>query len=331
MTIVGLHHITLGCSRAQSTVDFYTAVLGLRFVKKTVNFDDPGSYHLYFGDEVGRPGTAITFFEWPGVPPGRPGIGGTHHVAWRVDEAASVRRWARRLSDAGVRVEGLYEVGDDLAVQFRDPDGVILEIVAAGKGPSEAWPNPVPEIDAAMALRRGMDHWAAECSDLGRAHAFYGDLLGMRRIERHAAHGGLDGRCRDWQAGTAGGLVSLVESDGRARPRAKIGVGQTHHFALAVADAEKQAAWRDRLVEAGLSVTQVMDRIYFQSIYTHDPDGHIVELATLGPGFTVDETAEELGSALRLPPWLEDDRPRIERGMRPLAGPEWRGWPDARA
>ncbi len=327
MTVLGLHHITLGCSHAQRTVDFYTRLLGLRFVKKTVNFDDPGSYHLYFGDEVGRPGTAITFFEWPGVPPGRPGIGGTHHLAWRVEDAASVRRWARRLADAGIRVEGPYDFADCLGVQFRDPDGVILEIVAAENGPREAGTDPVLEIDGAMALRRGMEHWAGECSDLGRAHAFYGDLLGMPRMERQAGHGGLEGRSWSWRAGTGGGHVSFVESDVRARPRAKIGVGQTHHFALAVADAGAQLAWRQRLVEAGLSVTPVMDRVYFQSIYTRDPDGHIVELATLGPGFTVDERAEDLGSALRLPSWLEDDRPQIERRMRPVAAPEWRGWP----
>lgn len=330
MTILGLHHITLGCSHAQRTVDFYTRILGLRFVKKTVNFDDPGSYHLYFGDEVGRPGTAITFFEWAGVPPGRPGIGGTHHLAWRVEEAASVRRWARRLADAGARVEGPYEVGDNLAVQVRDPDGVILEIIAAKDGPGEAgpvWPDPVPEIDGAMALRQGMDHWAGECSDLGRTRAFYGDLLGMPLMERQGGHGGLEGRSWAWRAGSAGGHVVFVQSDVRARPRAKIGVGQTHHFALAVADAGAQLAWRERLVGAGLSVTPVLDRVYFQSIYTRDPDGHIVELATLGPGFTVDESAEDLGSSLRLPPWLEDDRAQIERRMRPVAAPEWRGWP----
>ncbi|MGH2628367.1 MAG: VOC family protein, partial [Anaerolineales bacterium] len=230
-------------------------------------------------------------------------------------------RW---LADAGTRVEGLYELGGGLAVQFRDPDGVILEIAAGESGPPQGWPDPVPDIDGAMALRQGMDHWAGESSDLGRSHAFYGDLLGMPRIEHEGGHDGLEGRGWAWRAG-AGGHVSFVEADVRVRPRAKIGVGQTHHFALAVADARSQLAWRERLVEAGLSVTPVLDRIYFQSIYTRDPDGHIVELATLGPGFAVDERPEDLGSALCLPPWLEDGRAEIERRMRPLSAPKWRG------
>lgn len=326
MTVLGLHHITLGCSQAQRTVDFYTRLLGLRFVKKTVNFDDPGSYHLYFGDEAGRPGSAITFFEWSGVPPGRPGIGGTHHLAWRVEGGDSVRRWARRLADAGVRIDRLYEYDDMLAVQFHDPDGVILEIVAVGNSLPELWPEPVAEIDGAMALRNGMDHWAGECSDVGRTHGFYGELLGLPRVERQVGHGGLEGRGWAWRPGD-GGHVAFVEADARVRPRAKIGVGQTHHFALAVADAATQLAWRERLVQAGLSVTPVLDRMYFQSIYTRDPDGHIVELATVGPGFAVDERPEDLGSALCLPPWLEHERDQIERRMRPLAPPIWRGWP----
>lgn len=354
MTVQGLHHITLVSADAQRTVDFYTRVLGQRFVKKTVNFDDPGSYHLYFGDEVGRPGTAITFFEWPRAPKGQPGIGGTHHFALAVADYNGLLKWKRRLTDLGIPVQGPLDRHYFKSIYFQDPDGVILEIATQGPGwtvdepagrlgaeyrqpppemiinnrdevriAAETWPQPVPEITPDMALRQGMHHISAISSDIQRTHAFFGELLGMRRVKMTSNFDNPDSAHWYWGAGDGrpGTLITYFEL--RAGRRVRMGAGQTHHFALAVPDEETQLSWREELLRAGFRVSPVMDRVYFKSIYTNDPDGHIVELATIGPGFTVDETPAELGQSLKLPPWLEDQRDQIERLLRPLTVIPW--------
>jgi glyoxalase family protein len=351
MTILGLHHITLVCKNAQRTVDFYTRVLGLRLVKQTVNFDDPGSYHLYFGDELGRPGTAITFFEWPLAARGYPGIGGTHHFALRVKDETAQLKWKRRLSDHGLKVDGPLDRHYFKSIYFTDPDGAIIEIATDGPGwtrdeepdalgqafrapppemlvnnrdeariAAETWPEPVPAITPDMALSEGMHHITAIGADIERTHAFFGELLGMRRVKMTSNFD--DPKSAHWYWGVGDGrpgtLITYFERDpARERP-ARLGAGQTHHFALAVADEAAQLAWRERLVRAYVGVSPVRDRIYFKSIYTNDPDGHIVELATLGPGFAVDEDPADLGRSLRLPPWLEPNRSALERELQPL-------------
>jgi glyoxalase family protein len=355
MTIQGIHHITLVCTNAQRTVDFYTRVLGQRLVKKTVNFDDPSSYHLYFGDELGRPGSAVTFFEWPGAPAGRPGIGGTHHFALRVEDYNGLLKWKRRLTDLGLAVEGPLDRHYFTSIYFNDPDGVILEIATAGPGWSvdeapdrigteyrqpppemvvnnrdearlkaETWPEPVPEITTDMALSRGMHHITAIGSNIQRSHAFFGELLGMRRVKMTSNFD--DPNSAHWYWGVGDGqpgtLITYFERDPVKTRRVQMGAGQTHHFALTVPDAASQLEWREKLLQAGLRVSPVMERVYFKSIYTNDPDGHIVELATAGPGFAVDEAAAHLGQSLKLPPWLEAHRSEIERRLRPIAIPE---------
>jgi glyoxalase family protein len=356
MTIQGLHHITLVCSDAQRTIDFYTRILGQRLVKKTVNFDDPGSYHLYFGDEIGRPGSAITFFEGPGAPRGRWGIGGTHHFALSVADYNGLLKWKRRLSDHGLAVEGPLDRHYFKSIYFNDPDGTILEIATLGPGwtvdeapdqigaayreppkemivnnrdeeriKTEIWPEPVPEITADMALRQGMHHITAIGSDIQRTQAFFGDLLGMRRVKMTSNFD--DPRSAHWYWGVGDGrpgtLITYFERNPAKTRRARMGAGQTHHFALAVPDETTQLEWHEKLIRAGLRVSPVMDRIYFKSIYTNDPDGHIVELATAGPGFTFDEEADQLGQSLKLPPWLESHRPEIERQLRPVTTIPW--------
>ena len=356
MTVQGLHHITLGSADAQRTIDFYTQVLGQRFVKKTVNFDDPGSYHLYFGDEAGSPGSAITFFEWPGAPRGYPGIGGTHHFALQVADYAGLLKWKRRLTDLGLPVEGPLDWHYFKSIYFRDPDGTILEIATIGPGwtvdeaadrvgteyreppaelivnnrdeariRAETWPESVLHITADMALRHGMHHITAIGSDIQRTHAFFGDLLGMRRVKQTSNFDNPNSAHWYWGtgAGRPGTLITYLERDPRKERRARMGAGQTHHFALAVADETTQLEWREKLITAGLRVSPVMDRIYFKSIYTNDPDGHIVELATAGPGFAVDEDIADLGQSLKLPPWLEQHRADIEPGLRPIEVPRW--------
>ena len=349
--IQGIHHITLVSANAQRTLDFYTRVLGQRLLKQTVNFDDPGSYHLYFGNQNGEPGSVITFFEWPRAPKGHWGIGGTHHLALHVADRDGLLRWKRRLTDLGIAVDGPLDRHYFTSIYFHDPDGVILEIATRGPGwaidedpdalgtafrappeamivrnrdedriKAETWPEPVPVITPDMALAFGLHHITAIGSDIERTHAFFGDLLGMRRVKMTSNFD--DPTSAHWYWGVGDGrpgtLITYFERDPKRTRRAQIGVGQTHHFALAVSDEATQLVWREKLVEAGLRVSPVMDRIYFKSIYTSDPDGHIVELATAGPGFAVDEPLAALGQTLMLPPWLEAHRSEIEGVLTPL-------------
>ena len=350
--IQGIHHITIVASDAARTIDFYTRVLGLRLVKQTVNFDDPTSYHLYFGDDLGRPGTAVTFFEWRGAPQGAPGIGGTHHYALSVPDRDGLLRWKRRLTDHSLRVNGPLDRHYFTSIYFNDPDGTIIEIATRGPGwtidepadalgseyrdpphemtvanrdsariAAETWPEPVETIDPGMALAHGIHHITAIGTDIARTDAFFGELLGMRRLKKTKNFD--DPTSAHWYWGVGDGAPGTVityfeRKSERERP-AKMGAGQTHHYALSVPNDEAQAAWRERLVAAGLRVSPILDRVYFKSIYTQDPDGHIVELATAGPGFAADEAPADLGTSLKLPRWLEEQRDRIAAGLKPLS------------
>jgi glyoxalase family protein len=353
MTITGLHHISLICSNAQKTIDFYTETLGLRLVKKTVNFDDPGAYHLYFGNASGSPGSVVTFFEYPSSRQGSPGMGGTHHYALQTANYDSLLKWKRWLSEKGLQVDGPLDRHYFTSIYFRDPDGAILEIATQGPGwtrdeepgkigteyrkppeemlvrnrdeeriRAENWPERIDQISRDMALENGMHHITAIGSDIERTHGFFGDLLGMRRVKMTSNFD--DPGSAHWYWGVGDGhpgtLITYFERDPSKEPPAKMGAGQTHHFALVVAGEESQLEWREKLLSAGLSVTPVKDRVYFKSIYLKDPDGHIVELATSGPGFTVDEDPSELGRSLKLPPWMEDRRSEIEDRLTPVKG-----------
>ncbi|GAC1362592.1 MAG: ring-cleaving dioxygenase [Ktedonobacteraceae bacterium] len=354
--IQGLHHISIVSADAQRTVNFYTQVLGLRLVKKTVNFDNPERYHLYFGDELGHPGSAITFFEWPGATKGHPGVGGTHHFALIVPDYNGLLKWKRRLNDHGLAVDGPLDRHYFKSIYFNDPDGTIIEIATLGPGwaideaadalglafreppaemlianrdaariQAETWPDPVPTITDDMALNQGMHHITAIGSNIERTHAFLGDLLGLRRVKMTSNFDDPNSAHWYWGVddGRPGTLITYFERKQFAAKRVQMGAGQTHHYAFSLPDEESQLAWRERLLSAGLQVTPVLDRVYFKSIYTSDPDGHIVELATYGPGFTVDEPLAALGQDLKLPPWLEGERGRIERGLRPVTAPTW--------
>lgn len=360
MSILGLHHITLVSSDAQRTVNFYVQILGLRLVKQTVNFDDPSSYHLYFGDSVGTPGSAITFFEWRGAPRGRRGIGGTHHFALTVPDEVALLKWKRRLIDHQINVKGPYDRRYFQSIYFNDPDGVIVEIATAQPGfsvdedqpgqrfivPSEdiqlsnhdeevirqrVWSEAIPLITDDMALKSGMHHITAITADIERTHAFFNGVLQMERVKMTANFD--DSTSAHWYWGTKGGqpgtLITYFERPYSTTRASQMGTGHTHHFALAVEDESSQLSWRERLVQAGLPVSPVMDRDYFKSIYTRDPFGHIVELATKGPGFAVDEPVETLGQRLQLPAMHARLRTQIEAKLTPLVVPNWQDYYEA--
>ncbi len=337
--IKGIHHITLVASNAERTVRFYTGVLGLHFVKKTVNFDRPDTYHLYFGDKVGTPGTLVTFFEWPHASPGRVGIGTTHHVAMTVDSLDALLKWKTWLQHSHLLVAGPFDHRAYQSLVCTDPDGVILELATSGPGwegmesdqdeflprsalATQTWPEPVMEITPDMEIR-GLHHIAAIASDIQRTDAFYQELLHMPSLYKTRDPDAPEIPRWYWTTGTGDDAghprtVIMYGTCGTTPVHGQIGHGLTHHFAFEVASDQAQQFWRERVLESGLEVTPVLDRKYFRSIYFHDPDGHILEIATTGPGFLVDEPIERLGVDLALPDWLEDKRAQIESALPPI-------------
>ena len=318
----GFHHITMVSRDAARTRSFYGDLLGLGLVKKTVNFDDPGAYHLYFGDAAGTPGSIVTFFEWKDAPKGRWGVGGVHHLALGVDSPEAQLKWKRRLTDAGVAVDGPLDRGYFVSLYFQDPDGQVLEIATAGPGytidesaselgrelrlpPPErlregrdtariaamTHPDPVPDITPDMQLR-GIHHISAITNDLGSAGAFYEEALGLSLVKKTVNQD--DGTTKHyfWAAFDGATVaphssMTLFGWEG-SDYEARAGVGQTHHIAFRAESPDQQVEWREHLIGMGLSVSPVMDRTYFQSIYFRAPDGLLCEIATDGPGFAVD-------------------------------------------
>ncbi|GAB4468352.1 MAG: ring-cleaving dioxygenase [Armatimonadaceae bacterium] len=282
--IHGIHHVTAIAGDAQRNVDFYAGTLGLRLVKRTVNFDDPGTYHLYYGDGLGRPGTILTFFPWKGAIRGRIGQGQVIETTLAVPDGA-LTYWRERLKEHGVAV---HDMEDELI--FADPDGMRLSMIESGLL-SDGY-GPVP---AQYAISR-IDHVS-----LGSA-----DPMGT--LETVQAIMGLD---------VVTGPAQLAP-DSEKLPRGTMGPGAVHHVAFRVADDATELEWREKLLDQGYQVSEVMDRQYFHSIYFREPGGILFEIATDPPGFTTDETLEELGTKLQLPPWLEPHRDQIEKALPPL-------------
>jgi glyoxalase family protein len=299
MKLEGVHHVTAITADAQDNLDFYAGVLGLRLVKKTVNQDQPTIYHLFYADEQGSAGSDITFFEFPGAPRGRAGDGMVHTVGWRVASADALDFWAARLEGAGVESRRSGETLD-----FADPEGLghQLRVVVTDDEPLIA---DHPEVPREVALQ-GFDGVRAYSSN---PDASAGLLEGL----------GFDRVGADWEArgSSRGGLLGYDE------PPAEPGIGAAgtvHHVAWA-STIEEHAAWRTKVAEAGSRPTPVIDRFYFRSIYFREPSGVLFEIATLGPGFTVDEPLETLGEKLSLPPDYEHVRDRVEPELTPLRNP----------
>jgi glyoxalase family protein len=301
MKLEGIHHVTAITADAPRNVDFYTRVLGLRLVKKTVNQDDPTVYHLFYADENGSPGSDITFFEYPGLPRGRAGAGMVHTVAWRVGSPEAFGFWADRLG-----AEGIETQRDADELRFSDPEGMGLALRAVERD-DEPLVAVHPEIPADLALQ-GFDGVRGYASEPEASRPFLEEALSFEPQ---------DGATWEVRGDDRGSLYGYdAPPDGRGLS----GAGTVHHVAWA-SPADEHEAWRDRVAQAGARPTPVIDRFYFRSIYFREPSGVLFELATLGPGFTADESQETLGEALSLPPAYEPLRERLEHVLTPLPDP----------
>jgi glyoxalase family protein len=311
---MSIHHVTAIAGDPQRNLDFYAGVLGLRLVKLTVNFDDPGSYHLYFGDESGSPGSILTFFPWPEGLRGRQGTGQIGTVSLAIPPA-SLGWWIERLVQHGLKFDGPSRRFDEQVLAFADPDGLLLELVATPRVAGlPGWADgPVPADHAVRGIH-GATIW--EDGDQGTA-SFLSDLMGLRQVGEEG------NRVRFESAATgAGTVVDLRRVPGFWAGAG--GVGTVHHVAFRVASDEAQLEHRARLTSAGVDVTPVVDRQYFHSVYFREPGGVLFEIATDPPGFTLDEPAADLGTRLQLPPMYEPMRDRIERALPAVRLPQVR-------
>ena len=309
MQLDGIHHITCITADARGNVDFYARVLGLRLVKKTVNFDAPDVYHLYYGDERGAPGSILTFFEFPEAAPGRAGDGMIHRVRWRVGSEDALGFWAERLAREGAQLD---PPGAELVLAFRDPEGLGLELCVTDARtddePLRAVAEGIPEQYALL----GFDGVRAYSRAWDQPEAMLTEGLGftMSAPGRYTIEGGhRRARYDHDEPPTAVGLQ---------------GAGTVHHIAWCDRDQDHEA-WREYLQQLGARPTPIIDRQYFFSIYFREPRGVLFEIATPSPGFAVDEDPDHLGEGLRLPPQYEQLRDDLERSLTPLPNPRAQG------
>ncbi len=307
-TLPGLHHVTAITANAQANIDFYSGVLGMRLVKLTVNFDDPGSYHLYYGDELGRPGTIMTFFAWPGAGRGRVGPPQVTATSLAVPED-SLPFWTDRLKLHRVITRPIVERFGEKGVCFTDPDGMQLELVGVAHGdgqPSKRGPvasqHGIHSIHGVTISEEGHETTARLMTE----------VMGFKAIGRD------QNRFR-YQAGKTDGQAAIVDLlCVPGAPHGNMGPGAVHHVAFRTPDDSQQTSWHRTLTAAGMNVSPVMDRTYFHSIYFREPGGVLFEIATDAPGFTVDQSADALGKKLILPSWLEKHRTEIEHNLTKL-------------
>jgi glyoxalase family protein len=299
MKLEGIHHITAITENAQSNVDFYAGVLGLRLVKKTVNQDNPTVYHLFFADEDGDPGSDLTFFEYPGAAPGRPGAGMVHRVVWRVTSAAALDFWEERL-----RANGTESRREGKGLVFSDPEGLDHELLVV-EVPDAPLIADHPEIPSELALQG---------FHAVRAYAAAPEASSglLEALEFEQVDGGWEARGEK-----RGGRYLYDEPPAE---RGIQGAGSVHHVAWA-STPEELLDWREKALAGGAQPTPEIDRFYFRSVYFREPSGVLFEIATLGPGFTVDEPLEHLGEKLSLPPDFEHLRDEVEPRLRPVENP----------
>jgi len=305
----GIHHVTAISGGPQRNVDFYAGILGLRLVKKTVNFDDPETYHLYYGDGGGHPGTIMTFFPWTHAPGGRIGAGQLVVTSFSIP-TSSLGFWTERLVEKGVRFEKPRDRFGETVLTFEDPDHLRIELVAAEDG-RPGWSEGTVPAEHSL---RGFHHVALAVENPQSTVELMTETLGFGQVDE------TEGRARLAAGdGGPGNTVDVISASGF--PGGSMGVGTVHHVAFRVPDEETQLALREEVSALGYNVTPVLDRNYFRSIYFREPGGVLFEIATDPPGFAVDEAESELGTHLKLPPWLETRRDRLEEVLPQLRVP----------
>ncbi len=307
--IPGIHHITAMVNDAQQNIDFYTEVLGLRMIKLTVNFDDPGTYHLYFGDEQGRPGTLLTFFPWEDLRPGTSGAGQASAVALAIPPTA-LDYWTERLASYAIRAGNPMPRFQQQVIPFSDPAGLLLELVTQpDTADYPGWAGGPVAAEHAIRTIAGV---TLTVNQQRPSAALLTDVFGFTyaAAEEHRHR---------YLAGDGRTTVDLLQRPDL--PYGMMGAGSVHHIAWRTASDEQQLAWQRLLSSWGLRVTPVQERQYFRSIYFREPGGVLFEIATDQPGFAIDEPLEQLGTRLMLPPWFEGQRATIERRLPPLSLP----------
>lgn len=309
--ILGIHHITAMAGDAQRNVDFYVKVLGLRFVKKSINQDAPDVYHLYYGDEVGSPGTAMTFFPFGRAGRGTRGNGEVSKVAFSVP-FTSQNFWIEHLAKQGVNFDGPMKKFDDEIISFLDPDGMGIELVFTDKQKLEfPWKKSTVPVEHAIRKFYGV---TMNLSELDPSLKILRDTLGARPALQN-------GNLSRFLIGEGSDEAAIdIVVDPKA-PNARQSAGSVHHIAWRVKDFAAHEEWREIVSKSGMYPTEVIDRFYFHSIYFREPGGILYEIATDNPGFNVDESVEELGTHLMLPPWYEVHREKIEQALVPISIP----------
>lgn len=320
--VLGIHHVTAITSEPQRNLDFYAYILGLRFVKLTVNQDDPTSYHLYYGDELGRPGTILTFFNWPNIPKGHRGTSEVSAVSFLIPDY-SVTYWVDRFKDKKIEFQGPYKrFENEQVISFHDPDGLELELVAHGSAQNKiknVWKRgPIPiehAIRGFYSVTLSEEEYESTASVLTSKLGFIPTRQEGNRF-RYEISTSLSNEQKEEQGEDdvrGAHIVDVVSLPYKSQ--ASIGIGSVHHVAWRTPTDEQQKVVRTNLIKAGLNATPVIDRLYFHSVYFHEPGGVLFEIATNPPGFTVDEKREELGTHLTLPEWLEPMRRDIEKAL----------------
>jgi glyoxalase family protein len=310
--ISGLHHVTAIASDPQRNLDFYAGVLGLRFVKRTVNFDDPGTYHFYFGDARGTPGTIMTFFAWPGARRGIRGTGQVNAVAFAISKN-SIEYWLDRLRQEHVPAEKASPRFDEELIRFVDPDGLLIELIESAAPPNvEQWHGSSVPTEHSI---RGFHSVSAVLEGYERTAKLLTESFGYRLV--HQPNNRF--RFASQNQTVAGREIDLICMPDA--PPGRVAAGSVHHIAFRARDDAEQRQWREHLVSLRYNVTPVIDRVYFHSIYFREPGGILFEIATDPPGFTLDEGLNQLGESLRLPPWLESSRAQIEKALPPIMPP----------
>lgn len=303
----GIHHITAMTANIKKNIRFYSEILGLRLIKKTVNFDSPDTWHLYFGDSVGNPGTVISFLPYPGMPRGQSGVGSASVIGFSVG-SESLEFWRKRLKEYQVDFRGPFQRFNESYISLHDMDGIELELVANSIDPRQGLVTPGISVENAI---KGFYHVEMTCSIGDKTAFFLVNVLDHHRLVEE------NDRIRLYSAqATPGCFVDLVSRP--SLPLFKAGVGTIHHVAFSAPDTETQQILREKVSKAGIQVSQVTDRRYFKSVIFKEAGGVLIEISTIGPGFLVDETADTLGQGLMLPSWLEADRESIEASLLPM-------------